>query len=57
MRQSIQKLINNDVHPKLHNVINCYDFNKIIENKKIYQQCPCGRDTILPHIGNPTRRD
>ena len=32
--QSIQKLINNNVHLKLHNVINHYDLNKIIEQKK-----------------------
>ena len=36
MMQSIQKLINNNVHLKLQNVINHYDFNNIIfKNKKI----------------------
>ena len=30
----IQKLTNNNVHPKLHNVINCYDLNKITWGKK-----------------------
>ena len=34
MMQSIQKLINNNVHLKLHNIINHYDLNKIIENKE-----------------------
>ena len=33
MMQSIQKMINNNVHVKLHNVINLYDFSKVIENK------------------------
>ena len=28
--QSIQKLVNNNVHSKLHNIINHYDLNKII---------------------------
>ena len=30
MMQSIQKLINNNVHLKLHNVISNYDLNKVI---------------------------
>ena len=32
--QSIQKLINNNVHLKLCDVIKLYDLNKIIENKE-----------------------
>ena len=32
--QCTQKLINNNVHLKLHNVINYYDLNKIIGGKK-----------------------
>ena len=31
---SIQKMINNNVHLKLHNVINHHDLNKIIGEKK-----------------------
>ena len=31
MMQTIQKLIQKNVHLKLHNVINQYDLNKIIE--------------------------
>ena len=39
MMNCIQKLINKNVHLKLHNVINHYDLNKITsekENKKEY---------------------
>ena len=32
--QSMQKLINNNVHLKLHNVMNRYDLNKITDKKK-----------------------
>ena len=32
--ESIQKLSDNNVHLKLHNVINHYDLNKIIGKKK-----------------------
>ena len=32
--QSVQKLIYNNVHLKLHNIINHYDLNKITEKKK-----------------------
>ena len=31
----IRKLINNNVHPKLHNVINHYDLNKITWRKSL----------------------
>ena len=34
--QSIQKLIYTNVHLKLHNVINQYDFSEIIIKKKSY---------------------
>ena len=34
MMQSIQKLINNNVHLKLRNVIDHYDLNKIIGKKE-----------------------
>ena len=30
----IQKLINNNVHPKLHNIVNHYNPNKITYKKK-----------------------
>ena len=33
LRQSTQKLINNNVHSKLYSAINLYEFNKIIEGK------------------------
>ena len=38
--QSIQKLICNNAHLKLHNVINEYDLNKIIEEKE--KKCRLG---------------
>ena len=55
----IQKLINSNVHLKLHNVINHYNPNKITwEKKKV--SCPWGQDTIIqetdPHWAQPPYR-
>ena len=51
--KSIQKLINNNVHPKLHNVINHYDLNKITGGgkKKMAQVSPSRTSGAKPATG------